>query len=1021
MYRPTHGVALAVRATTSAALVLFLTVVPLVHPVHAQPPEDVPAAEPVAPEVPEEPTVTPDPNAAPVDPNAVPVDPNAAPVDPNAVTVDPNAAPVDPNAVPVVAPVEMPTLKLELGADTNTGLKGRVVDSRTGQPIGFAPVIGRGSDGKARTSMADEQGNYTLYVPPGTYVVRSYFDLYHGARFDRVRVVRGAFAPINLVLDPLDMNDDVVVQEIEIPYRADTTTAAAQDQLRKESSGIGEGMGAQQMSQQGASDAAAAAKRVVGVTIDDSQLLVRGLGGRYVKVYLNGLPIPNTDPDFPSVDLDLFPTNVIDSLNVQKVFLPDIPAEFAGGTLDLTTVSFPRQFILEASVGTAFNSQTTFRDRLDHKGGRYDFLGYDDGSRSLPSVLDGKPLSRKGFPTIDEQAAAAEQFPNRWNYSNSTLGLPKMGGDFTIGDSIKFGNRKRFGYLASLVYDYEVERKTGIINPRPGFNETTGELQVQSNYRVESASENVQIAAIGTASLDLGPDHSITALTMFNRSMEDKTRVRNGFDFSINQNVPVEKWQLSFLAREVWVNQLLGDHRNLLGTRMRLRWSTFYSLGKRDEPDQRNMTYGDSNGVIGFRAGDRFFSALSQTDAGAATSLRIPLWDQATMTLGGRLNRSDRDFGNRRFDMIPLQLGDDASVLMNDPEFLFNTQNLGTLTLIRENTRLNDSYRAKVRAYDAFALLETPLWGPLSAAGGARMEIFKQEVQSFSPFPEDNTPENLAMFRAENDTFNILPGAALKYTISDTMLLRAGYGQTLSRPQVRELAPYAYYDFLRDRQVKGNPELKSASIQNLDLRWEWFFGEGQIVAVSGFYKKFENPIELQIIIPETQDSEYQNAKGATNYGGEFEFRSELGAFSPALKRFSTSANLTLIDSKIELNNTGAVRANRRLAGQAPYVVNLSLRYSDPDTRLSSSLVYNVVGPFITDVGVRLGSIILPEVEQQPIHSLDYIGSWGISKNLKLKFKARNLLLQKPTLKQGPIVAQQLNPGFTISLGLAWEY
>jgi len=1018
MYRPTHGVALALRATTSAALVLFLTLTPFGRGALAQSPEAAPAAPEETPAAPE---ATPA-EAAPVAPEApaaeaAPAALDATPVASDATPVDPDATPV---AAPVAAPVEVPNLKLELGADTKTGLKGRVVDSRTGQPIGFAPVICRGADGKARSTMADEQGNYTLYVPPGIYVVRSYFDLYHGARFDRVKVSRGAFAPINLVLDPLDQNEEVVIQEIEIPYRADTTTAAAQDQLRKESSGIGEGMGAQQMSQQGAGDAAAAAKRVVGVTIDDSQLLVRGLGGRYVKVYLNGLPIPNTDPDFPSVDLDLFPTNVIDSMNVQKVFLPDIPAEFAGGTLDLNTVSFPRQFVLEVSVGTAFNSQTTFRDRLDHKGGKYDFLGYDDGSRALPSLLDGKPLNRKGFPTINEQAAAAEQFPNRWNYSRNTMGLPKMGGDFTIGDSIKFGNQKRFGYLASLVYDYEVERRTGKTAPRPGFNESTGELQVQSNYKVESASENVQMAAIGTASLDLGPDHSITALTMFNRSMEDKTRVRKGFDFSINQNVPAEKWQLNFLAREVLVNQLLGDHRNLLGTRLRLRWSGYYSTGRRDEPDQRNMTYGDSNGVVGFRAGDIFFSALTQTDKGAATSLRIPLWDQSALTVGGRLNRSDRDFGNRRFDMILLSLSD-QTLVAGDPEILFNAENLGTQTLIRENTRGVDSYRAKLRTYDAFALLETPIWGPLSAAGGARMELFDQEVQSFSPFPEDNTPEALAMNRATNNNFNVLPGAALKYAISDTMLVRAGYGQTLSRPQVRELAPYAYYDFLRDRIIKGNPDLKSASIQNVDLRWEWFFGEGQILAVSGFYKKFDNPIELQIIIPETQDSAYQNAKGATNYGGEFEFRSELGAFSPLLKRFSTAANLTLIDSKIELNDTGAVRANRRLAGQAPYVVNLSLRYSDSDTRLSSSLVYNVVGPFITDVGVRLGNQILPDVEQQPIHSLDYIGSWGISKNLKLKFKARNLLLQKPTLKQGPIVAQQMNPGFTASLGLAWEY
>jgi outer membrane receptor protein involved in Fe transport len=145
----------------------------------------------------------------------------------------------------------------------------------------------------------------------------------------------------------------------------------------------------------------------------------------------------------------------------------------------------------------------------------------------------------------------------------------------------------------------------------------------------------------------------------------------------------------------------------------------------------------------------------------------------------------------------------------------------------------------------------------------------------------------------------VLPGAALKYAIGETMLLRGAYGITLSRPQVRELAPYDYYDFLRDRRIIGNPDLKTATIHNADLRWEWFFGEGQLAAVSGFYKRFLDPIELQLVSAgDDLQLLYVNAKGATNFGGELELRSELAALSRALRRFSVSGNLSVIRSRI---------------------------------------------------------------------------------------------------------------------------
>lgn len=913
--------------------------------------------------------------------------------------------------------------KNDVGPDGRTGIQGQIGDHKTGQRLPKAPVTAIGQDGRNYATLTDSTGSFQLQVPPGIYTVRSHFDMYHGVRMMKVPVVRGNFAHIRLTLDPIDLDEDVVIQEIEIPYRADTTTAAAQDELRKEARGIGEGMGAQQMSQQGASDAGNAARRVVGVTIDGNQLIVRGLCSRYVKVVMNGMPIPTTDPDYPSVDLDLFPTSVIDSLNIQKVFLPDIPGDFAGGVLDIKTVSFPRKLLFSVSVSSGLNSETTFHRSLDYRGGRTDWLGFDDGTRALPGELSGRRLrisSGGAFPDARSVEVAGERMKNIWNLDHHRS-LPPLGLGVVFGNAIKLPRQRRIGFLASIDYDYSVERQVGVSRPKPGIS-TTGDAIETNRYDLESGSTAVQITAVGAISLDLGLNHSLTFLSMFNRSMDDQVRYRNGINAEVSTSIPYEKWQFRFLGRTVFLNQLFGDHRNLGGTRVRLRWGSFFGKGQRDEPDQRTVAYGESGGLNKrWRpTADRIWSNLSQTDKGVTAQLQLPMWTGAFATVGARAAISDRHFTTRRFQMQESFSAIDSTAFTADPESLFGTDGLGTLTRITEVTQAKDSYIASQKNYAAFLLLETPLFGPFSISGGTRLEMNSQTVSSRSPFPEENTRETLAANRHSRDDLDILPSAALKLQLPRNMYLRTAYTMTMTLPQVRELAPYEYYDFLRDRIIKGEPNLKNAHIHNADLRWEWFLAEGQIVAVSAFYKKFIDPIELQII-GEKLDSKYQNARGAQSLGGEIEIRSLLGPISLALRRFEAAANLSIIRSRIDVVDTGATRSNRPLAGQAPYVANLSLRYVRPESKWSLGMVYNVVGSRITDVGTRLGSTILPNIKEQPFHALDLIGSFSIHKNLKLKAKARNVLGQSKVLKQGSLVAQRLTPGVSISAGLSYDY
>ena len=934
----------------------------------------------------------------------------------------------------VVAEALQPTtLALEPGADPQTGIRGRIVDAKTGLGLEIASVLISDSN-KTRTAASGQHGSYEINVPPGVYTVRSYYDLYHGARLLNVRVTRGRMSEVNLVLDPIDENADVAVEEIEVPYRADTTTAAAQDELRKASSGIGEGMGSQQMSQAGASDAGSAAKRVVGVSVDGSNLVIRGLGGRYSRVYLNGDPLPSTDPDRPSVDLDLFPTNIIDSLTVSKTFLPYMPADFAGGVLEIKTITFPQEFTLQLGLSGEYSSQTTFRKTLTYDGGDYDFLGFDDGTRSLPSLIPDEAVrvSRNGrFKTFDDIERVAESFPNRWQYKRTTA-PPSPGVDFTVGDSFDLPGPARLGYMASAAYDYTIRRVTAVSRKIGVDGEDEDTLNdIYSEYpNVEFGNEDVALSGIGTVSLDLGLDHSLTALTLFNRSGSDETGIRSGVDGEISAGDEVEKWQLQYVGRTMWFNQLLGDHRNLGGIPLRLRWNAFYSLSARDEPDRRNVTYleegPEDDRELRWRQGyaERFYSGLDGRDAGGTLSLRFPLWSEGWGTLGGSIRTSERDFWIRRFRWVK-ETGDHGDDVYGAPaEELFSAEGIGTITrLDNEPTRNNDGFTATQTVYTGFAMLETPLIGDLSLTGGARAELYKQLMAAKSPFPAEPDADDDDQEKADRSDFNVLPAAALKYDLGGGMLLRAAYGLTVGRPQARELAPFIYYDFLRDRNIVGDLDLRTTLIHNGDLRWEWFFGEAQVVAVSLFYKNFRHPIEQQIVSVDGT-STFVNTPEAQSYGAEFELRSSLGQLHRSLKLFDFGANLTLIDSSVEIPEelAGAVRSGtRRMFGQAPYVINLSLRFSEPATRTSVGLVYNVVGPRIVDVGIRAGEGILPDVTEQPFHGLDLIASWDVSEHFKLKLKWRNMLLQSRRLNQGQIQILKADPGTFVSVGLDYSY
>lgn len=946
---------------------------------------------------------------------------------------------------------------LEPGADRQTGLEGKIADAKTGEGLADAPVLIIGG-GNTRPLFADENGQFRAYLPPGRYTLRSYYDLHHGARLDGIRVRRGRFTRANLLLDAIS-EEDSGVEELEIAYVADTGSELAQLNLRKESVNVQDSISAEEISRSGDSSAASAAKRVVGVTIDENnQLIVRGLGGRYSRTLLNGVAIPATDPDRPGVQLDIFPTSILSSMAVVKTARPDLPGAWAGGLLLIDSTSFPREFELEAGLSLGGTTVSTFRDDfLTYSGGNTDWLGYDDGTRALPDDFSEAKLESQrcdrvpdaAFCTKEEANQEANRLPNIWGRKRTTA-LPKIGVDLSGGDSFRLNKKLTAGYVFALGYSHNQRRVPARV--RPGSQIFLDEEQnfeavgKGGDFSANISKTNVDLNALGAAGLRIGEDNDLNALVMFNRAMEDEVNRRTGLAFGTLG--PTEEWQLRFVGRSILFGQLMGDHRNLGGTDLRLRWTGYAATGSRDEPDTRQVTYGptaneDDPSIIWrpkSSSGSRLFFDLQTRDFGGVLSMRHPLWSEAYATIGGRAGSSRRDFAVRRLVNFKSPEVNDQQLLAQPPEILF--RDLGPFAFVRELTRPQDSFKARSMIYAGYAMIETPLFGSLKFAGGARVEAFDQKVDVIDPFTGelvttteqvevDGNVETIERDASTDRTdVDILPSGTLVYGVSDSVFIRGAYGFTVARPIARELAEVQFYDFELDRNVKGSPDVQRTRIHNMDLRFEWFFGKTDLIALSGFYKLFDDPIELVIEEVENLSSVFQNADESWSRGLEFEVRMGMEHLSDSLKDFSVGGNVALIQSGVEINDDDgqSTPTNRPMFNQSPYVVNLALRYFNEDADLSLSLVYNVIGRRITSAGALAAQdpntgnpIFSPNVTQQPFHQLDLVGSWQAHEHVKLKLKLKNLLFDTLDNQLGDLLIQRKFVGMSASVGVAVVY
>jgi TonB-dependent receptor len=401
----------------------------------------------------------------------------------------------------------------------------------------------------------------------------------------------------------------------------------------------------------------------------------------------------------------------------------------------------------------------------------------------------------------------------------------------------------------------------------------------------------------------------------------------------------------------------------------------------------------------------------------------LPLENNIKVKVGYLFERRNRTFNARSLTMILTRaiitdIPSDIN-LAQSPASLLSSENFrGDGLGISEDSKLSDAYSADETLHAGYVMGDAPFQigtMNLRVIGGLRVENNVQRLFSFS---DQGQPVN----RAPAFT-DILPSLHLVYKVTNDMNIRLSATRTLARPSLREFAPFAFFDFQSQSRMAGNPNLVRSLINNFDIRYEWFMNPGEVFAVSGFYKTFENAIEETIQPGSVIARTFTNAQGvASNYGVEIEFRKSLGFIADALNTVGFNANVALINSVLTVSQ-GSLTETRQMWGQSPYSINAGLYYTHPEVGTSLNVAYNRFGQRIVQVaqlGLYETQGVSPHVYELPRDVMDISVVQPLG-NAEVKFLIRDLLNQALVWEQiGTRVASNIR-GRTFSLGFSYRF
>lgn len=878
----------------------------------------------------------------------------------------------------------------------------------------------------------DFDGKYKVSIPPGTYTISCKYTGYSPVVVTNVVVTAGKTTVLDFQLTKTsliigDTTKGFVVIYAERPKEA---IAPLLDEI-KEANGAVVGTSGTEIKKTTATDAGQVARRIPGVTLVDNRFIViRGLSERYNSVLLNNVLAPSVESDVKAFSFNLIPAAMIERFMIYQSPAPNLPGEFAGGVVRITTTDIPAQNSLNIGYATGYRSGTTFEPFSLNRGGTSDLFGFGAKDRALPG---GFPTNVRSIISQPQAVMAAGQsLRNDWCYETKPAQLDHR---FNATYSLRISKPKyQFGNITSLNYSNTNSHFVSNRLDYNAYNTTLMHSDTVFNYLDAVYVNSVRLALVQNNAFRFGKagQHKINIKNLANQMGDNETTLRTGSN--IEEGNYREEYSYRYSQRFVYTGQLMGEHE-FNDRRTRLEWTGAYSAARRNDPDWRRARYTKSFSAtpeepftvyIPFSAQPfymgRLFIEMQEDIYAGALALEQDVTigkDSAskkdgysfTVMAGGYYELKQRKYGVRNlgYKAASSQTFSNTALQQTPICSLFDNANINTTSglAIDEDTKKADQYVASTTIQAGYVMAVLPFGSfkgktdeemheRVRLSGGARYEASLQTL--------NGNRQNGDTVIIDNEVVRILPSLNIAINLTDRIVIRTGYGKTLNRPEFREISPNYFYDFLFNAINVGNPDLRTASIDNYDIRWEFYPRPGENITFGAFYKKFIDPIEMYFIpgvgSGGTRSFTWGNAAQAVNWGFEAEIRKKLDSINvPVIRNLGIVANAAWIKSVIDLDSAdiGNTDQQRPMMGQSPWIINAGLFYQNDSIGLQVNAMYNVIGPRVVIVGVPG----IPEVWEMPRHQLDFsiTKTFGKNKNMDLRLNITDVFNQPFVLLQ----------------------
>ena len=918
--------------------------------------------------------------------------------------------------------------------NAQTGISGMVTDGGNNLPLSGATIIVAKNQ---KNTISDVDGNFRITgLTPGIYVIKISYVGFDSKEIDGVQVAAGEITALNVSLN-LSKSSTLAMVTVKTDVRKENLNSLLA--TRRNSPVVSDGISADLIRKSPDKNTSDVLKRISGTTIQENKfVVVRGMNDRYNEAMLNNTILPSSEPDRKTFAFDIFPSEIVDNITIIKSASSDLPGSFSGGLIQINTKDIPEKKFLSVKITGGYNSISTGKKYYDYKGGNRDWLGLDDGTRSLPfENISTKTYVKFQLNDPQQTIPFAKSLQNNWSVLNKDQApfnkAIQVSGGFNLHDGKRYGGYPRFGGVFGLTYNSsfkfsEYRRLDYQDNFQPFFD-----------YKDSVYTRNILTSALANLSLKLNANNKFYFNNIFSINSSDQIVLRSGPNFSYSWN-DIRANSFFFVSNVIVNSQFGGDHV-LTKHKFRIKWNAYYTSLSRNEPDyRRNMYFQAEQGspyvalltsgtsVIS-SSGVRYYAEVKDYVQGLNLDLSLPfkMFGQTqTYKFGGVLFSDNRERKARFFTAAVANPGSfNQNLFYAAQDTIYSPAHFDLengFSMIEDNSPTN-RYSGSVHNNNAYFLLDNKLTQNLRLIWGIRFEAYHNIVNTF-------IADVGTRLKIDTTYKDWLPSANLIYSVYANANIRASYSRTAARPQYRELANQLFYDFITNSTISGNPYLTETHISNYEVRWEQYFPGAQYYSLSAFYKKFENPIESYIVISgaDSRTISYKNVANASIHGIELEARKNFDFISKKFENLVAYANISFIKSKTDEFTSKKDSAKRPLQGQSPYIVNVSLQYNDPKTNLGVSVLFNAIGGRL----FLVGGLDQEPVWEKPHSALDFKLSKAFAKKGIIELTLADILHKNDNQfwdinknkKYDPDIDKLIQSqtfGFNISLAVGYRF